>query len=113
MLHDEQSHRRARQELFEAVVGGFGGPACAPMPGTLIEMLEIAAMERQQQPGIGTSETVPEDAAPLTSTRNDSRMLSWLRRAGEAIIDVAGRLRAGSDAGRLPVRPVARAAAAQ
>src|SRR5262249_19316259 len=102
MLDDEREHRLARQELFETFVGSFGGPACAPIPGTLLEMLEIAAMERQQS-RISQSEALPEGPAPLTSPRNDSRILAWLRRVREAIGDVAGRVRAGSDARRLPV----------
>src|SRR5262245_9453455 len=102
MLDDEREHRLARQELFETFVGSFGGPACAPMPGTLLEMLEIAAMERQQ-PMISQPEALPEGPAPLTSPRIGSRMIAWLRKAGEAIVDVAGRLRAGSGARRLPV----------
>src|SRR5262245_13053990 len=100
MLYDEGERRLARQELFEAFVGSFGGPACAPMPGTLIEMLEIAAMERH---GVTSPEAVPDSPAPLTAPRIGSRMIAWLRKAGEAIVDVAGRLRAGSDARRLPV----------
>jgi hypothetical protein len=113
MLYDERDPRIARQELFEAFIGSFGGPACAPMPGTLIEMLEIAAMERQQQSGIIPPEAVSETTAPLTSPQIGSRMLTWLRKAGEAIVDVAGRFRPRSDARRLPVRPVARPFAAQ
>jgi hypothetical protein len=102
MQYDERDPRIARQELFEAFVSGFGGPACAPMPGTLIEMLEIAAMERQQSKFI-RPEAAPESAAPLTAPQIGSRMIVWLRKAGEAIVDVAGRFRTGSDARRLPV----------
>ena len=102
MQYDERDPRIARQELFEAFVSGFGGPACAPMPGTLIEMLEIAAMERQQS-RIIRPEAAPESLAPLTSRRIGSRMIALLRKVGETIVDVAGRFRPGSDARRLPV----------
>ena len=91
----------ARQELLEAYLSGFGGPACAPMPGTLVEMLEIAAMERQASrlPVV----EAPAELIHLTAPRIGSRILARVRRAGEAIVHVAGRFRAGPDARRLPV----------
>ena len=103
MLYDERDPRTARQEFLEAVVGSFGGPACAPMPGTLIEMLEIAAMERLEQSRPEPVETPVDADLPLTSPRIGSRMIDGLRRAGEAIAGVADRLRTGSGARRLPV----------
>jgi hypothetical protein len=103
MLYDERDRSLARQELLEAFASGMGGPACAPMPGTLLEMLEIAAMERRWRSDPAPAEVSAESRAPLTSPRIGSRMIAWLRRAGEAIVNVGGRFRAGSDARRLPV----------
>jgi hypothetical protein len=102
MHYDERDGRLARQELFEAYVAGFGGPACAPMPGTLIEMLEIAAMERQQM-SLAPVESPVNEGIPLTAPRIGSRILARLRGAEEAIVDVAGRFRRGAGARRLPV----------
>jgi hypothetical protein len=102
MQHDERDPRLARQELLEAYLHGFGGPACAPMPGTLIEMLEIAAMERQHSSLERAA--APADAdIPLTAPRIGSRILARLRKAGDTIVDVAGRFRPGAGARRLPV----------
>ena len=103
MLYDEREERLARQNLFETFVSSFGGPACAPMPGTLLEMLEIAAMEHRQLSGLVAVETSAQSDDLLTTPRIGSRMIGWLRKAGEAIVDGAGRLRAGSGARRLPV----------
>ena len=47
MLYEEE-RRQARQDLLEAMSASVSGPVCAPMPGTILEMLEIAAAERQQ-----------------------------------------------------------------
>ena len=103
MLHNERDPRLARQELFEAYLSGFGGPACAPMPGTLLEMLEMAAMERQQL-RLASVEAAPADGnIPLTKPRIGRRILAWLQKAGETIVDVAGRFRTGAGARRLPV----------
>ena len=103
MLYDERDPRTARQEFLEAIVGGFADPVCAPMAGTLIEMLEIAAMERLEASRPEPVEAPPHAVLPLTSARIGSRMIDGLRRAGEAIVGVANRLRTGSGARRLPV----------
>ena len=102
MQHDGSDRRLARQELFEIYLSGFGGPCCAPIPGTLVEMLEIAAMERQQL-RLASIETPADGDMPLTAPRIGSRISARLRRAGEAIVDVAGRFRTGAGARRLPV----------
>ena len=102
MLHNERDHRLARQELFEIYLSGFGGPCCAPIPVTLIEMLEIAAME-QRQLRLASVEAPVDGNIPLTTPGIGSRILDRLRKAGETIVDVAGRFRTGAGARRLPV----------
>lgn len=97
MLLDEHAQRRARQDLLEAVLSGMAGPAIAPMPGIMLEMLEIAATERRATDFAPSPE--PCATALLTSATNGSRMRapSLLGK----VIDVAGRLAAGLVARRL------------
>ena len=89
MFLDDDQRRRARQDLLEAVSSGMGGPAIAPMPGIMLEMLEIAAMERH---AAGVSPVLEAQATPpLTATTNSSPMSAvWL--FGK-IINVASWLR--------------------
>src|SRR5262245_51529710 len=102
MPYDEQDRALARQEFLEAMLSSMGGPACAPMPGALLEMLEIAAMERRYEPARASAEPAPV-AEPLTSSPIRSGIAGWLLRIGETIVDVAVRFRAGSGPRRLPV----------
>jgi hypothetical protein len=95
MFLDEDERRRARQEMLEAFTSGIGGPACAPMPGIMLEMLEIAAMERRQSRG-------PSEPMPLTFVGNGSGMTAPLLRMGKTVIDVARWLRSGLRPRRLP-----------
>ncbi len=97
-----QDQDLARQEFLEAVLSGIGGPACAPMPGTLVEMLEIAAFERRNccAPALPRQASEPK---PLTCARNDSRMVGLWRRLERAALDVAGRFRASARTWRVPV----------
>ena len=102
MHSDETDRRIARQEFLEAVVGGLGGSACAPMPGTFIEMLEIAAFERRRASDGATHEPVVDETL-LTARPNSSRMPGrWLKLV-RAAIDVAGRFTTGHGARRLPI----------
>ena len=98
----DRDPRMTRQELLEAFASSMGGPACAPMPGTLLEMMEIAAMERRGRP-----ERAPEEPSaspePLTLPQNGRGMTARLKETGKAVIDVAVRLGRGSDPRRLPV----------
>src|SRR5262245_20834235 len=89
MLDDQDAGRRARQEFLEALSSGMSGPACAPMPGTLLEMLEIVAMERRQGHETPLSRGSTE-AAPLTATRNGSRITGRLLKMGKMVVDVGG-----------------------
>jgi hypothetical protein len=102
MHSDETDRRIARQEFLEAVVGGLGGSACAPMPGTFIEMLEIAAMERRNLADRAPGEPVAE-GTPLTSERNRGGMTARLLEMGKTVVDVAVRFRSGAGPRRLPV----------
>jgi hypothetical protein len=102
MSYDERDPHIAKQELLEAMLSSMGGPVCAPMPGTLFELLEIAAMEHRHGP-----DRIPEEPAlvaePLTSRPNRSGMAGWLLDIGKTVVDVAVRFRAGPGPGRLPV----------
>ena len=102
MLQHEEGRRRIRQEFLEALSGGMSGPACAPMPGVLLEMLEIAAMERRPGHDLafagGSSET-----ADLTSAQNNSGMTARLLRMGKMVVDVGGWLTALFGHRRVPV----------
>lgn len=102
MPYGEHERALARQEFLETIVSGMGGPACAPMPGTFLEMLEIAALERRR--GLESEAGRPVgDEAPLTSPRNDSRMTGLGPRLARAAVDVASRFRTGAVARRVPV----------
>lgn len=101
-MADEEARRRTRQDLLEAMTSGFGGPACAPMPGVLIEMLEIAAMERRQADGLPDVKH-GEATAPLTLEQNGSRMTAWLPKARRAVIDVTNGFRSLLTARRVSV----------
>jgi hypothetical protein len=99
---DRYDRNIARQELLEAFVSSMGGPACAPMPGTLLEMLEIAAVDRRAW-SEGTPEEPTAPAVPLTSLQNRRGITARLLEMGKTVIDVAVRLGRGSDPRRLPV----------
>jgi hypothetical protein len=101
MNRDDEERYRARQDLLEAVTTGFSGPVCAPMPGVLLEMLEITAMQRQldeKSSTIGASSSM----ALLTPTKNSSRMASITLRTSKVVAYVARRLGSYFGAGRLP-----------
>ena len=102
MTLDDKKRQRARQDMLEAVTSGLAGPACAPMPGVLLEMLEIAAMERSRKQDDRYSHGA-EETPLLTRTPNSSRMVTQLLCMGRAIIHGANRLRAGFDGRQLPV----------
>jgi hypothetical protein len=102
MLQDEDSRRGARQKFLEALSSGMSGPSCAPMPGTLLEMLEIAAIERRQgHDTLFASE--PLETSHLTSAQNNSRMTGRLLQVGKTVVDVGGWLRALFGHRRVPV----------
>jgi hypothetical protein len=88
---------RARQDLLEAMTSGMSGPVCAPMPGVMLEMLEVAAMQRRESQTART-------AAPfhLTQNANGSRMRSEKLRLSRAVADVASRIAGHIGSWRLP-----------
>ena len=47
MSLNENMRQAARQELLEFASSVMVGSPCAPMPGTMFEMLEIIAVERR------------------------------------------------------------------
>lgn len=99
---DEQARRRVEQELCELYFSGGHGIACAPMPGTLLEMLEIAATERRA----GRFSASPREsgtAEPLTATPHGSPISAWLTRMGRALGHVADRVTADRLPRRMPV----------
>ena len=98
MRLDEETERRVRQDLLEAISSGASGAAIAPMPGVFLEFYEIAAMRRHEVLG----EPMHLASAPLTLAPNDSRMepvVSWI---GKTVRYVTGRLRKHSDARGVP-----------
>lgn len=99
MSHDEA--RLARQEFLEAFSISIGGPAAAPMPGILLEMLEIAAMERKSEAGAALSR--PAAKTHLTSPRFGRPIAVWCVRAAKVIAHVAGRSGSGRPPRQLPV----------
>ena len=102
MSLDENTAQRLRQDLLEAMTSGFGGPACAPMPGIMLEMLEIAAMERREANGL-TAAQQDMAPAPLTSAQNGSGMTAWLPGARKAVADATNAFRTLLGARRVPV----------
>ena len=81
-MFDETARNRARQELFEIVVGGTVNPGYAP-PGALIEMLEIAAMELKGARVMAKPHQADTDI--LTSAQNGSRIGDWLLLKGKSL----------------------------
>ena len=65
MSLDENTRQAARQELLEFASSVMAGSPCAPMPGTMFEMLEIIAMERRMTSSQGEGRSNSSD--PLTS----------------------------------------------
>ena len=107
MLGDEAW---VRQDMLEVLSSGMLGPSIAPMPGVLLEMMEMAAVRRHRD-GAGTR------AAPtppvLTASEKHARMGIGIRQRWTAIrhaVD-AIQFRFGGDR-QLPARPSARSSAA-
>ena len=65
MSVNESTRQAARQELLEYASTVMAASPCAPMPGTMFEMLEIIAMERRMASSQGESGSNSPD--PLTS----------------------------------------------
>lgn len=94
-MFDETARASARRELFGIVVGGMASPGYAP--GTVIEMFEIATMDRRQ-------EHVPQredQSGILTSTRNRGRIGNWLLK-GKSLFHGGNRIARNTARRRLP-----------
>ena len=65
MSLNENMRQAARQELLEFASSVMVGSPCAPMPGTMFEMLEIIAVERRMTSSQGEDRSNSSD--PLTS----------------------------------------------
>ncbi|WP_274626525.1 hypothetical protein [Arvimicrobium flavum] len=103
LMLEEKSRREARQDLLEAIASaGCCAPCFAPTPGVLLELFEIAAMERHA-PALGP-ERAPDG---LTSAANRREMDPATLGIGKQLIDGA-RSFARLAARRLFVRPGAR-----
>ena len=83
MSLNENTRQAARQELLEFASTVMAGSPCAPMPGTMFEMLEIIAMERRMASSQGESGSNSPD--PLTSapigTQIRQRLVELVRSA--------------------------------
>lgn len=67
MSLNENTRQAARQELLEYASSVMAASPCAPMPGTMFEMLEIVAMERRMTSRQGEGRSNSSDL--LTSER--------------------------------------------
>ena len=65
MSPNESMRQAARHELLEFASSVMAGSPCAPMPGTMFEMLEIMTMERRMTSNEGDDGSNSPD--PLTS----------------------------------------------
>lgn len=89
MQWDDDGRQRSRQELLEVLLSGMEGSACAPMPGIMLEMLEIAAMERGFATARDRGVRPVAEATHLTLRQKGSRMAGYLLKMGTSVIDVA------------------------
>lgn len=68
MSLNENMRQAARQELLEFASSVMVGSPCAPMPGTMFEMLEIIAVERRMTSSQGEGRSNSSDrltSAPI------------------------------------------------
>ena len=100
MSMDENTRRAARQELLEFASCVMAASPCAPMPGTLFEMLEIAAMERRMTSSLGEGGSNSFD--PLTPERIEAPITQRLFKLIRSALDVARKARARSGTWQLP-----------
>jgi hypothetical protein len=102
-MRGENERLLVRQELLEGVLSGMGDPACAPMPGTFLEMLEIAAWERRQGSKHASLLAAADTGPLLTSTGNNSPMIGLWWRPLRAAVDVARRFGAVLGSRQVPI----------
>ncbi|ESY12607.1 hypothetical protein X750_31645 [Mesorhizobium sp. LNJC394B00] len=95
IMENDVERLRIRQELYELYFSGVNSLACAPMPGTFFELLELGALARH--------EPVPEGAEPaaaakdLTVSADGPCMSTSPARFGRALLNVAYRIREHSN----------------
>ena len=83
MSTNEDTRQAARQELLEFASTVMAGSPCAPMPGTMFEMLEIMAVERRitsSQGEVGSNYSDPLTSAPI-ETPIRQRLVELVRSA--------------------------------
>lgn len=83
MSPNENTRQAARQELLEFASTVMAGSPCAPMPGTMFEMLEIIAVERRMtssQGEVGSNSPDPLTSAPI-ETPIRQRLVELVRSA--------------------------------
>ena len=87
VMENDIERFRIRQELYELYFSGVNSLACAPMPGTFFELLELGAM--------ACDESLPPAAEPaaaakvLTISADDRCMSTSPAWFGRALLDVA------------------------
>jgi hypothetical protein len=96
---DDRNLREIRQDLLEEFSGAISGYSCAPLPGSLLDMLESIGPE-DDGPTVHVSLAAPPP--PLTGRQKDGRM-NVCRRIFEAIFDAAGRFIATTASRRLHI----------
>lgn len=92
MSMDENTRRAARQELLEFASTVMAGSPCAPMPGTMFEMLEIMAVERRMTSSQGEGGSNSPD--PLTSAPIETPIRQRLVELVRSAFNVARKPRA-------------------
>ena len=83
MSPNESMRQAARHELLEFASSVMAGSPCAPMPGTMFEMLEIMAVERRMassQSEGGSNSPEPLTSAPI-ETPIRQRLVELVRSA--------------------------------
>ena len=92
MSTNEDTRQAARQELLESAFSGLDASPCAPMPGTMFEMLEIMTMERRMTSNQGEGGSNSPD--PLTSKPIKTPIRQRLVELVRSAFDVWGKRRA-------------------
>ena len=92
MSVNESTRQAARQELLEYASTVMAGSPCAPMPGTMFEMLEIIAVERRMTSSQGEGGSNYSD--PLTSERIGTPIRQHLVKLVRSAFNVARKPRA-------------------
>ena len=92
MSTNEDTRQAARQELLEYASTVMAASPCAPMPGTMFEMLEIMTMERRMTSNQGEGGSNSPD--PLTSAPIETPIRQRLVELVRSAFNVARKPRA-------------------